>query len=145
MFFSMIVMLDKRRENMKNEIWEWCKSIIFAIVVVFVIQLFIRPTTVVGSSMSPTLEDKNMLILQVTKDFTHGDIISFESDLLISKYDLDRIPFYKRFFVKVGDPKPLIKRIIGVPGDTISIQEGQVYLNGQLLDEPYYQGITSPN
>ncbi len=130
---------------MKNEIWEWCKSIIFAVVVVFVIQLFIRPTTVVGASMNNTLEDKDMLILQVTKNFEHGDIISFESDLIIRKYDLERIPFYKRFFVNVGDPKPLIKRIIAMPGDTISIQDGIVYLNGEVLDEPYYDGLTEPD
>ncbi|HEU5089549.1 MAG TPA: signal peptidase I, partial [Roseiflexaceae bacterium] len=37
--------------------------------------------------------------------------------------------------------EPLIKRVIGVPGDTISIQGGQVFVNGMLLDEPYVHGL----
>ena len=33
--------------------------------------------------------------------------------------------------------KPLIKRVIGVPGDTVTVTEDKVYVNGELLDEPY--------
>ena len=44
-----------------------------------------------------------------------------------------------------SDEYPLIKRIIGGSGDTMAIKEGEVYLKGELLDEPYAEGETYPN
>ena len=35
-----------------------------------------------------------------------------------------------------------VKRVIGMPGDVIDIKDGKVYVNGEVLDEPYYEGIT---
>ena len=130
---------------MKNEIIEWIKAIVWAVVIVFVIQIFIRPTTVVGPSMNSTLTDGDVLIIKVTKEFERGDIVSFESDLLIKKSDLEKIPVFKRLFIRENDKKHLVKRIIGVPGDTIKIADGYVYLNGELLEEPYYSGMTFPD
>lgn len=129
---------------MKNEIIEWIKAIVWAVVIVFVIQIFIRPTTVVGPSMNSTLTDGNVLIIKVSKDLNRGDIVSFESDLLIKKSDIEKIPVFKRLFIHENDKKHLIKRVIGVPGDTIKIADGLVYLNGVLLEEPYYSGMTFP-
>jgi len=42
-------------------------------------------------------------------------------------------------FTIVGEPKDLIKRVIGLPGDTIEIAEGVVYIDGLRLDEPYVE------
>jgi len=129
---------------MKNEIIEWIKAIIWAVAIVFVIQIFIRPTTVVGPSMNDTLTDGDVLIIRVSEDFNHGDIVSFESDLLIKKSDLSKIPIYKRLFIRENDRKHLIKRVIGVPGDTVEVKDGLVYLNDELLQEDYYVGMTFP-
>jgi signal peptidase I len=41
------------------------------------------------------------------------------------------------------DGDPLIKRVIGVPGDTVHIRDGNVWLNNQLLNEPYLNGVTT--
>ncbi len=47
-------------------------------------------------------------------------------------------------FYRPGQPgTPLIKRVIGVPGDTIRIANGVVWVNGQRLDEPYVQGAAT--
>lgn len=54
-------------------------------------------------------------------DMERGDIIVFKSSLLDDN----------------GKPKYLIKRIIGLPGDTIAIEDGYVILNGQTIQEPY--------
>jgi signal peptidase I len=43
------------------------------------------------------------------------------------------------------DNKRLIKRVIGVPGDTIDIKDGKVYINGELYEEAYVKGETYPN
>lgn len=131
-------------QYMKKEIIEWVKAIVWAVVIVFVIQIFIRPTTVVGPSMNSTLTDGDVLIIKVSDDFNRGDIVSFESDLLIKKSDLEKIPVFKRLFIRENDKKHLIKRVIAVPGDKIKIEDGLVYLNGVLLEEPYYSGMTFP-
>jgi signal peptidase I len=43
---------------------------------------------------------------------------------------------------RTGDP--LIKRLVGLPGDTVEIRDGDVYINGQALDEPYLHGLHTP-
>jgi signal peptidase I len=44
-----------------------------------------------------------------------------------------------------GGPQDLVKRVIGMPGDTIAIHDGAVWINGQKLDEPYIKDPISPN
>lgn len=83
---------------------------------------FVRVIGVDGSSMQPTLQNGDLLLLSVTEDqYRHGDIV------VVDRYTYS----------------PLIKRIIAVGGDTISItSDGQVYLNDRLLQEEYIQGKT---
>lgn len=65
--------------------------------------------------MSPTLEHDEIVVLLKTKDFERGDLIGF---------------YYQG--------KILLKRVIGLPDDEIAIDaEGNVYVNGELLEEPY--------
>lgn len=68
-----------------------------------------------GSSMIPALQDGEIVVLHQTKDVETGDIIGF---------------YY--------GGKVLLKRVTGGPGDEIDIdQEGNVYVNGVVIDEPY--------
>jgi signal peptidase I len=96
--------------------------------------MVIKPTIVKESSMEPTLYENNYLFVSklsyMTKDHpNYGDIIIFESDLERSDGK---------------GKKLLIKRVIGVEGDTITVTNGVVYRNGQALDEPYtLEGYTS--
>lgn len=96
--------------------------IIGILLIVFVIQR----NDVYGDSMQPTLYDGDAVFVEMiskyTSSFDHGDIVTINADSIPG------------FF---GEEKMLIKRIIGVPGDTVLITDGKVYLNGQLLDEPY--------
>lgn len=113
---------------------EFIKDLIIAFVIVFAITLVIKPTIVKESSMEATLFENNYLFVNKMaykfKDHPeYGDIIVFHSDL-------DN--------TEDGGKKLLIKRVIAVEGDTITIEDGYVYRNGELLDEPYVkeQGIT---
>ena len=74
-----------------------------------------------GSSMEPTLADGDILILNKLTAWKPGDIVAFSH---ASRGDM------------------LIKRLIGVPGDELKIQNGNVYRNGQTLKEPYIKGTT---
>lgn len=113
---------------MRKEVLDWLKTIILSVVIAIVITMFIRPTLVKGESMMPTLQPNNYLIInKVTYMFTHpenGDIVVFATGL----HNLD------------GSNKDLIKRVIGVEGDTLEIKEGKVYVNGNLISEEYILG-----
>lgn len=104
---------------------EWIKDIAIAVVVGLLIIQFVKPTIVKEHSMEATLHENDYIFLSkqsyLFKEPKSGDIIVFHTHLKTAD----------------GKEKLLVKRVIGVPGDTISIQDGAVYRNGQVLDEPY--------
>ena len=112
-------------EKVKKEIFEWVKVFALAIVFAFIITQFIKPTLVRVDSMYSTLEEGDYLIINRMsykfKEPQRGDIIVFKSDL--QQED--------------GSSKDLVKRVIGVSGDTVKIENSKVYVNGEELVEPY--------
>lgn len=104
---------------------EWVKDIIIALIVAFIIMQFVKPTIVKETSMQPTLYENNYIFLSKQSyrfgQPEKGDIIVFHTDL--------RTP--------AGKEKLLIKRIIGLPGDFVRIEEGKVSINGETIEEPY--------
>jgi signal peptidase I len=111
-----------KMENKGNEVIEWMQAIIIALIIALVFRFFIFEVILVeGSSMYPTLETGNRLIVsKLTYRFTqpkYGDIIVFKNP---------------------DNPKyNYIKRIIGVEGDRVAIKDGKVYINDKVLEEPY--------
>ena len=110
------------KNSLGEEIKDWVISILIAVVLAFFIRYFIVELYMVeGPSMRPTLVNSERLVvnkfLYRFKNPERGEIIVFR---------------YPR------DPsRDFIKRVIGVPGDTIEIKEGRVFLNGQLQNETY--------
>jgi len=106
----------------------WIKDIIIAGIIALLIMGFVKPTIVKESSMQPTLYANNYIFLsKQTYRFSEpqrGDIVVFHTDLTASD----------------GSEKLLIKRIIGLPGDVVTIAEGDVFINDMLLYEPYVNG-----
>ena len=89
--------------------------VVVAAVAVLITTLFLPILQISGDSMSPTLEHDEIVILMKTKDFDRGDLIGF---------------YYQG--------KILLKRVIALPADEVAIDaDGNVYVNGELLDEPY--------
>jgi signal peptidase I len=109
-----------------KEIYEWTESILFAlIVVIFILTFIARGTRVEGDSMLPTLEDAQFLaISHLYTSLKHGDIVVVYSPTIDGPASAGR---------------NVIKRVIGIPGDTISIDtaEGVVYRNGEALPIEY--------
>lgn len=116
----------KKKSSAAEELKEWVKDILVAIVVAALILQFVMPTIVREHSMENTLHNDDYVFVS-KKSYTwfgepqRGDIIVFKSNLLLEN----------------GQNKLLVKRIIGLPGDTISISGGIVYLNGVALEESY--------
>lgn len=134
---------------MNAAIREFIEATLLALLVFFIIQVSVQNFRVEGSSMEPTLTDNEYLLV---------------NKLVYLQVDMQRlaelVPFWhverpeKRFlfhpphrgevvvFRYPLDPKrDFVKRVVGVPGDTVEIRRGGVYVNGQPLTEPY---VTHP-
>ncbi|MGB3365972.1 MAG: signal peptidase I [Acidaminobacteraceae bacterium] len=122
---------------MKQELIEWLKAIIFAVIFVGLINIFVTNTLIYSISMNPTLVEGDMVVLRRTKDVERLDIVSFNSSLKLTASDVSKLNFIQKIYVKEGDDKKLIKRVIGLPGDKIDILSGKVYVNDEELIEPY--------
>lgn len=92
--------------------------IVILLVVVLIRCYIVTPVTVVGSSMYPTLKDKEMLLLSKISYKLH-DIERF--DIVVIKRDNEEI----------------IKRVIGLPGENISYVDNKLYVNGVYVEELY--------
>ena len=115
-----------KKDSAKTILKEWIRDIAIAIVIAVLILQFIKPTIVKESSMEPTLYENHYIFLSkqaytLFGDPERGDIVVFHSDL--TRAD--------------GAEKLLIKRVVGLPGDVISIVDGKVYINGEEYEEPY--------
>ncbi len=143
-------MNEKQRINIGKEIMEWIVYFISAVIIASLLQsqLFAL-TTVHQSSMQNTLSEGHMLIMnKVGYYFTEpqrGDIIVFirneDTSSFIKRYQVFLKDVQMRFNKQFRTNR-LIKRIIALPGDKVDIHEGQVYINDELLTEPYVKGIT---
>jgi len=112
---------EKEKKTLKQEIISWIVTLATAIVLALVIRTFIfEPIRVAGSSMADTLHNG-----EITFTFKTGYLFNDpqRQDVVICRY-----PNRKEYFVK---------RVMGVPGDTIAILGTTVYINGQPVEEPY--------
>ncbi|MEG0924900.1 MAG: signal peptidase I [Anaerovoracaceae bacterium] len=104
---------------------EWIKDIIIALVIALIVVQFVKPTIVKESSMQPNFYENDYLFLSkqayTFSEPERGDVIVFHSDLVQDN----------------GKEMLLIKRIVGLPGDEITITDGNVYINGELYEEDY--------
>ncbi|MCQ2749181.1 MAG: signal peptidase I [Clostridia bacterium] len=116
---------EKEKFQIKNpilrEIVEWIEVLVIAFVLALVIKTFVIETTEVsGDSMYSTLNHKDKLLVNrfiyKFKSPERGDIIVFLPD---------------------NENRNYIKRIIATPGETVDIHDGNVYINGVLLEEDY--------
>ena len=112
--------------KLSENIIEWIKDIAIAVLAAILILQFIQPTIVQEHSMENTLHENDYVFVskQSYKIFgspQRGDIIVFNSALTTVS----------------GSKKMLVKRIIGLPGDTVEIKKGVVYVNGDPVDETY--------
>lgn len=100
----------------------WGRDLLMALGIALIIILFFyQPVKVEGTSMAPWLSDQERI-------FVNKFVYKFEAihrgDIVVFWYPLD-------------PSKSFIKRVVGMPGETVEIRRGRVYINGQFLPEPY--------
>ncbi len=120
---------EEPKEKDKKSGWKLLvKDIIIAVCLALLISVFIRPTIVKQTSMEDTVMPSDYLITArqayLFSEPERGDIIIFQSDMDAAD----------------GESKNLIKRVIGLPGETVTIRDGSVYINGEAIEEPYVKG-----
>jgi len=100
-----------------KEFLSWVKAIVIAVVIAFLIREFLfTPSLVKGESMMPNLQDGNRLIVSKVSKLERSDEIIFHAP------DAD---------------EDYVKRIIGLPGDTVEMKNDTLYINGKEVPETY--------
>lgn len=112
---------EKKKKTVGQEILSWIGSLAIALAAALLIRTFLFTLiTVDGTSMMDTLLDGDKLYVSVLsariQGYEHGDIV-------ICQYP--------------GRTDFIVKRVIGLPGDTVMVDHGQVYVNGEALEESY--------
>ncbi|HLH43908.1 MAG TPA: signal peptidase I [Bryobacteraceae bacterium] len=102
----------------------WLRDLTLSVVLAVLVILFVyQPVKVEGTSMMPTLVDQERIFINKfvyrfgLADIGRGDTVVF--------------------WFPQDTSKSYIKRVIGIPGDTVEVRSGTVYVNGKALDEPY--------
>ncbi|MED3552655.1 signal peptidase I [Cytobacillus praedii] len=99
----------------KNGSWEWIKALLIAIILAFIIRaFFFTPIVVDGSSMDPTLQDQDRMIVTKIGEPNRFDIVVFHAP----------------------DGRDYIRRVIGLPGDRIEYKDDILFINGEAYEEP---------
>lgn len=105
------------KSSLLNEIYSWIKALVIAFVIVLICRHFlITPSIVKGESMMPNLHDGDRIILSKISKIERFDEIAFHAPDSTDNY---------------------VKRVIGLPGDTIKMENDVLYINGEEYAEPY--------
>lgn len=118
-------MIKKRRKKEKLDVVYTLLEFVRLILVAFVCATFIltfiaKKMEVIGTSMYPTLEENQTVIINVATNFFHS----------IDRFDV--------VAVRNKDTQELwVKRVIGLPGETISFKEGVLYVDGTAVEQPF--------
>ncbi len=115
-------MSEEKKTSAKSEIFSWIKVIVSAIIIALFVDFVIIANAVVptGSMESTIPAGSRIMGLRLYYNFKDPE----RGDIVIFKYPDDEKVDY-------------LKRIIGLPGETVEIASGKVYIDGELLDEPY--------
>src|SRR5215472_3408793 len=108
--------------TLRKEIRVWTRDLLIAIGLALVIIVFLyQPVKVEGTSMAPLLSDQERI-------FINKFVYRFEpiqrGDVVVFWYPLDHT-------------KSFIKRVVGLPGETVEIRQGALYVNAKVIPEPY--------
>ncbi len=108
--------------SLRRELRGWTRDLLLALGLATVIIVFLyQPVKVEGTSMAPLLSDQERI-------FINKLVYRFEpierGDVVVFWYPLDR-------------SKSFIKRVVGLPGETVEMRQGRVYVDGKRLEEPY--------
>lgn len=106
----------------KKDWFDWLKTLLFAFGIAFIIRIFIiSPIIVDGPSMLPTLHDRDQIMVnKFTYHFSEPE-----------RFDI--VVFH------APDERDFIKRVIGLPGEHVMIENNELHINGEIIKEPFIE------
>lgn len=108
--------------NTKKEIAEWVGALLVGTLIVLIVRMFVATNyEVVGKSMMPTLHDHDKVIVSKLSEVQRMDIVIFHGN----------------------EKEDYVKRVIGVPGDTITYENDQLFINHKKVEEPFLKTYAS--
>lgn len=125
--------LDKQveppaRPDWRREVRSFLLTFVISLALILLLRIFvIQNNTVVGSSMVPTLAGGDQILVEKISSYLpngiqRGDIVTVDT---------------RSFEGFAKEERRIIKRVIGLPGERVTLLEGRVYVDGQLLEESY--------
>jgi signal peptidase I len=111
-------------------LWEVASTVLPAVFIALFTNVYVAQATLIdGPSMQPNLyRDQQVMVEKITYHFLHsprrGDVVTFN------------VP---------GEEAPLIKRVAALPGETVEVRGGQVFINRQLQEEPWVEHLGGPD
>jgi len=129
--------------SFRHALREIAESIVMAVVFYVIISTLVGRYQVLNISMEPNLHEGQRVVVsrlgRLLTDVAHADD-GQASDSLNLKRGQIAVLYPNAAHVE----PPLIKRVIGLPGETVTIANGQVQINGQPIVEPYLNGLSTP-
>ncbi len=121
-----------RSKRILRETLSWAGTIIVLVLIAVFMNRFVifKVQVPSGSMMNTILENDRLIGLRLFSDIKRGDIVTF--------YNQNPNPYDS------NDPKYLVKRVIGLPGETIEIKNGIVLIDGKILNEDYLKESMDP-
>ena len=112
---------EKKQETLLDGAWDFLKTLMISMIIVFGITNFIaRPIQLVGKSMYPTLPPDSIGLANIAGRKLSG----------LSRFDIA--------IIYVEEKKDyIVKRVIGLPGETVSYENGILKINGEAMEEPF--------
>ncbi|MGB6787749.1 MAG: signal peptidase I, partial [Candidatus Acidiferrales bacterium] len=113
---------QQQQSSLSRELRVWSRDVAFALALALIIIVFLyQPVKVEGTSMAPLLSDQERIFIN---KFVYRFEPIHRDDVIV-------------FWYPVDPSKSFIKRVIGLPGDTLEIREGELYIGGKEIKEPY--------
>lgn len=108
------------KKTWKSHLWDWFKPFLFAVVLTIFFRNFIfLPMTIEGASMIPTFQQNDEIIVRTIYQINRFDLIVF-------KDETNRI---------------LVKRVIGLPNETLYYENDKLYIDDKLVKEPFLNNL----
>lgn len=111
----------KKRQCLSGRVWKRISQVTGLLVLVGVVwsSFVFLPTDIAGNSMFPTLQNGDKMLVNTQATINRFDIVVFRDTGM----------------------KPVVKRVIGLPGDTLYVHNGELFINGIQTPEPYLKSL----
>ena len=128
---------NQKKKTLKQEIMSWVLTLLAAVVIAMLIRMFLgEAIRVDGDSMTNTLKDGEIVLVAKTP-YLFGEIE--RNDIVICRY-----PRRENWQINFGGSIGLtgytlfVKRVVGLPGDVVTILNGKLYINGEEVPDPEF-------